>query len=185
MSMHMYYWEDPGGCGYDFVVQAENVEKARAAASKSYDGSKELEADVFAGLNESPTGMFHYEAALCLFTEHDPVDSRFAKLDYEEFISVSEETGLGPKQLAEERTILRLEREQVAEQRTREREELARFIISFGSSTGHGDTIHDLLTEFGAFLDERRAERDQLAERVKELERMIVAYPGTPEVTSK
>lgn len=46
-------------------------------------------------------------------------------------------------------------------------ETLARFMMSFGSSTGHGDSIEDLLREFGGFLDEKRSREKVLRDALK------------------
>ena len=71
-TQYMYYWEDPGFHGYDYVCLASSVKRARDKAKAAFDGPPEWKDDVFFGLDDPPTGIFHYEAAIQIFTEHDP-----------------------------------------------------------------------------------------------------------------
>ncbi len=77
--MKLFYWEDPGGHGYDFVVQAKSQEEARTLAKKSYDGDPARQHFVFIALDSPPTGIFHYGVALPIFTECDPMASRLCQ----------------------------------------------------------------------------------------------------------
>jgi hypothetical protein len=78
VSKHMYYWEDPAHKGWDAVVQAENESAARSIAKEK------IALEVFPvdaaliqeALESRPTGIFHYDAALWIFTECDPIQSR-------------------------------------------------------------------------------------------------------------
>jgi hypothetical protein len=80
--MKMYYWEDPAGLGWDIVVQSDSEIAAKSLAKEKIaletlhdDWVKIAEAIELSG----PTGIFHYPAAVCIFTETDPVESRIAR----------------------------------------------------------------------------------------------------------
>jgi len=80
--MKMYYWEDPAGLGWDIVAQADSEIAAKSIAKDKI--ALETLPDDFTKIAEAielgrPTGIFHYSAALCIFTEIDPVDSRISR----------------------------------------------------------------------------------------------------------
>jgi hypothetical protein len=80
--MKMYYWSDPAGLGWDIVAQADSEIAAKSIA-KDKISLETLPGD-FAKIGEAielgrPTGTFHYPAAICIFTECDPVESRISR----------------------------------------------------------------------------------------------------------
>jgi hypothetical protein len=80
--MKMYYWEDPAGIGWDIVAQADSEIAAKSIAKDKI--ALETLPEDFVKIAEAielsrPTGIFHYSAALCIFTEHDPVESRISR----------------------------------------------------------------------------------------------------------
>ena len=80
--MKMYYWEDPAGLGWDIVAQADSETAAKSIAKDKI--ALETLPDDFTKIAQAieygrPTGIFHYSAALCIFTELDPVDSRISR----------------------------------------------------------------------------------------------------------
>ena len=80
--MKMYYWEDPAGLGWDIVAQADSEIAAKSIAKDKI--SLETTTTDFVKISEAielsrPTGIFHYSAALCIFTECDPVESRIGR----------------------------------------------------------------------------------------------------------
>jgi len=91
MTMHMYYWEDPGFCGYDYVALADCEVNARSKAINAYDGPPELKEKVVDGLQERPTGIFHYNSAIEIFTEFDPEGSLGSHQEWERLRTVGSE----------------------------------------------------------------------------------------------
>jgi hypothetical protein len=80
--MKMYYWEDAAGLGWDIVAQADSEIAAKSIAKDKI--ALETLPDEFVKIAEAiklsrPTGIFHYPAAVCIFTEHDPVESRIGR----------------------------------------------------------------------------------------------------------
>jgi len=91
MTMHMYYWEDPGNCGYDYVALADCEANGRSLATNAYDGPPELQSKVVEGLQLRPTGIFHYNAAIEIFTECDPEGSLGSHQEWERLRAVGKE----------------------------------------------------------------------------------------------
>jgi hypothetical protein len=80
--MKTFYWEDPAGFGWDIVVQAENETAAKSLAKEKIN--LEVLPEESVKIREAielsrPTGIFHYANAICIFTECDPVQSRFSR----------------------------------------------------------------------------------------------------------
>ncbi len=78
----IFYWSDPAGFGWDIVAKADNEFAAKSIAKKKI-AMETLPAEA-AQIQEAiersrPTGIFCYDAALCIFTECDPIASRHSR----------------------------------------------------------------------------------------------------------
>lgn len=82
MAKHVFYWEDLAGLGWDIVALA-NSEDAAESIAKEKIKSETIPADAVriceAIERNRPTGIFHYDSAICIFTECDPVESRHSR----------------------------------------------------------------------------------------------------------
>lgn len=83
---HMYYWEDPAHKGWDVVVQADSESAARSIAKEKLllEVSSTTAVPIQEAIEARPTGIFHYDAALWIFTECDPIQSRVGPGSLEE-----------------------------------------------------------------------------------------------------
>ena len=80
--MKLFYWEDPAGFGWDVVVQADSEIAAKSLAKDKILGQTlpDESVKIMEAVEESrPTGIFNYPAALWIFTEHDPIESRISR----------------------------------------------------------------------------------------------------------
>lgn len=84
--MRIYYWEDLASSGWDIVAHADSEAAARSIAKEkiALETTKSEFLQIAEALESRPTAIFHYGAALCIFTECDPVQSRYSREAFSE-----------------------------------------------------------------------------------------------------
>ena len=82
--MNVYYWEDLGSIGYDCVAYAGSKLEARKIAKEKLKGECDAEDydEICAALDGEPTGIFHYDTALWIFTEIDTAQARLSRNEW-------------------------------------------------------------------------------------------------------